>query len=88
MLASPAHYVKANAPPILIVQGTADTTVPESQSAELNRKLSASGDQTQLILVQNMGHMFAQAGSQPIDPSFTQIAADMVSWFERYRAES
>ena len=38
VLASPAHYVKANAPPILIVQGTADTTVPESQSAELYRE--------------------------------------------------
>ena len=88
VLASPVHYVTANAPPILIVQGTADTTVPESQSAELYRKLSASGDQTQLILVQHMGHMFAQAGSQPIDPSLTQISADMVSWFQRYRAES
>jgi acetyl esterase/lipase len=88
VLASPVHYVTANAPPILIVQGRADTTVPESQSVELYRKLSASGDQTQLILVQNMGHMFVQAGSRPIDPSLTQIAADMVSWFERYRAES
>ena len=88
VLASPVHYVTANAPPILIVQGTADTTVPESQSAELYRKLSASGDQTQLVLVQHMGHMFAQAGSQPIDPSLTQISADMVSWFQRYRVES
>ena len=88
VLASPVHYVTANAPPILIVQGTADTEVPESQSVELYRKLSASGDQTRLILVQQMGHMFAQAGSQPIDPSLTQISADMVSWFERYRAES
>jgi acetyl esterase/lipase len=83
VLASPAHYVKANAPPILIVQGTADTEVPESQSAELYRNLSAFGDQTQLILVQHMGHMFAQVGAQPIDPSLTQIAADMVSWFKR-----
>ena len=88
VLGSPTHYAKAHAPPILIVQGTADTTVPESQSAELYRKLSASGDQTQLVLVQHMGHMFAQAGSQPIDPSLTQISADMVSWFQRYRAES
>jgi acetyl esterase/lipase len=88
VLASPAHYVKANAPPILIVQGTADTTVPQSQSAELYRKLSAAGDHTQLILVQHMGHMFAQVGSQPIDPGMTRIAADMVSWFQRYGAES
>ena len=88
VLASPTRYVKSNAPPILIVQGTADTTVPKSQSVELYDRLSAFGDQTQLILVHNMGHMFAQVGFQPIDPSLTQIAEDTVSWFERYRAES
>jgi acetyl esterase/lipase len=86
VLASPVHYVKADAPPILIVQGTADTKVPASQSAELYRKLGASGDQTQLLLVQHMGHMFAQVGSQPINPSLTQIAADMVSWFQQHGA--
>jgi acetyl esterase/lipase len=88
VLASPVHYVKADAPPILIVQGTADTTVPQSQSAELYRKLSASGDQTQLVLVQHMGHMFARVGSQPIDPGLTQIAADMVNWFKQHGAGS
>jgi acetyl esterase/lipase len=88
VLASPTHYVKANAPPILIVQGTADTEVPESQSVQLSQKLRAVGDQTQLILVHNMGHMFAQVGSKPIDPSIGQIADDMVSWFQRYRAGS
>jgi acetyl esterase/lipase len=88
VLASPAHYVRANAPPILIVQGTADTKVPESQSAELYRKLSAVGNQTQLVLVHHMGHMFAQVGSRPIDPGLTQIAADMVRWFQHYGAES
>ena len=88
VLASPVRYVKADAPPILIVQGTADTTVPQTQSAELYRKLSASGDQTQLVLVQHMGHMFAQVGSQPIDPGLTQIAADMVNWFKQHGAGS
>ena len=86
VLASPAHYVKANAPPILIVQGTADVKVPASQSAELYQKLSAYGDQTQLVLVHHMGHMFAQVDPQPIGQSLTQIAADMVSWFKRYGA--
>ena len=88
VLASPAHYVRANAPPILIVQGAADSTVPEAQSAELYRKLNAAGDQTRLVLVDHMGHMFAQVGSRPIDPGLTQLAADMVRWFQRYGAES
>jgi acetyl esterase/lipase len=82
VLASPTHYARANTPPIMIVQGAEDTTVPVSQSVELYQKLSAFGDRTQFLLVSNMGHMFAQVGPQPIDPSFTQIAADTASWFE------
>jgi acetyl esterase/lipase len=85
MIASPSHYVTANAPPILIIQGVDDTNVPESQSIQLYNELTAAGDKTQLILVQNMGHMFIQVGPEPINPSLAQIAQDMVSFFEKYR---
>jgi len=85
VLASPTHFVAASSPPILIVQGVEDTTVHESQAIELYRDLRAAGDETQLVLVQNMGHMFAQVGSQPLDPSLRQIAQDMVSFFEQSR---
>jgi acetyl esterase/lipase len=84
VLASPTHFVVAHAPPILIVQGVDDTTVIASQSAELYSDLRAVGDQTQIVSVQNMGHMFVQVGSRPIDPSLGQIAQDMVNFFDRY----
>src|SRR5208283_6228950 len=84
-LASPVHFVIANSPPILIVQGINDTKVLQSQAIELCNDLSAAGDQTQLILVHNMGHMFIQVGPEPINPSLAQIAQDMVSFFEKYR---
>ena len=84
VLASPTHFITADSPPIMIIQGVNDTNVPESQSIQLYEKLTAAGDQTQLILVQNMGHMFVQAGSEPISPSLGQIAQDMVSFFGRY----
>jgi len=51
VLASPTHFVTANSPAFLIVQGINDTTVPESQSVQLYHELIAAGDQTQLILV-------------------------------------
>jgi acetyl esterase/lipase len=85
VLASPTHFVTANSLPILIIQGVNDTTVPESQSIQLYNELTAAGDQTQLILVHNMGHMFMQVGSEPITPSLAQIAQDMVSYFDRYK---
>jgi acetyl esterase/lipase len=85
LLASPVHFVAVSSPPILIVQGVNDTKVLESQAIELNKDLKTAGDQTQLVLVRNMGHMFEQAGSKPLDPSLRQIAQDMVSFFGKYR---
>jgi len=85
VLASPTHYVVANSPPILIVQGVRDPLVSQSQSIELYRDLKAAGDQTQLLLVQNMGHMFVQVGPKPLDPSFRQIAQALVRFFDNAR---
>jgi len=85
VLASPVHFVAANSPPILIVQGVNDTKVLESQAIELYKDLKAAGDQTQLVLVANMGHMFVQTGPQPIYPTLRQIAQDMVRFFNNYR---
>jgi len=84
-LASPTHFVVPNAPPILLVQGVNDTTVLKSQSIELYRDLKAAGDQTQLVLVQNMGHMFVQVGPKPLDPSLRRIGDDIVSFFDDER---
>jgi acetyl esterase/lipase len=85
VLASPTHFVAPNSPPILLVQGADDTKVLKSQSIELYRDLKAAGDQTQLVLVQNMGHMFTQVGPKPLDPSLRQIAKDIVSFFDNER---
>jgi len=86
VLASPTHYVASNSSPILIIQGVNDTSVPESQSVTLHDQLVAAGDQTQLILVQSMGHMFAQVGSNPMSPSPLQIGQDIANFFGEYRA--
>jgi acetyl esterase/lipase len=85
LLASPTHFVAPNAPPILLVQGADDTKVFKSQAIELYNDLKAAGDQAQLVMVQNMGHMFAQVGPEPISPSLQQIAKDMTSFFDQER---
>jgi acetyl esterase/lipase len=82
VLASPTHFVVPNSPPILLVQGVDDTKVLKSQSMELYRDLKGAGDQTQLVLVQNMGHMFMQVGSRPLDPGLRLIGQDMVRYFD------
>lgn len=83
--ASPTHFVVADSPPVLIVQGVQDSKVLESQSIELYRDLRAKGDRAQLVLVQHMGHMFEQVGSEPLEPGLGQIAADVTTFFSRSR---
>jgi len=82
VLASPTHFVAPNSPPILLIQGVDDTKVLQSQSLELYRDLEAAGDHPQLVLVQNMGHMFVQVGPKPIDPSLRQMGNDIVNFFD------
>ncbi len=83
--ASPTYYVAPHAPPMLLVQGVDDPIVHESQSTELYQDLESAGDPSQLLLVQNMGHMFMQVGSNPIDPGLQTIAQDVVHFFDNAR---
>jgi acetyl esterase/lipase len=83
--ASPIYYVVPHAPPILLVQGVDDPIVHASQSMELYQDLKSAGDPAQLLLVQNMGHMFMQVGSNPIDPRLPTIARDVVRFFDNAR---
>jgi acetyl esterase/lipase len=83
--ASPTNYVVPNAPPIMVVQGEQDQAVPAAQSIELFMDLGTVGDQSQIVLVHHMGHLFVQVGPKPISPSLHQIGEDMVDFFNQYR---
>ena len=72
-LASPVNYIGTNEPPFLIFQGNKDTTVPPYQSYVLYNSLIEHGNNATLIIVNNSGHSFSQAGPHPINPSIPQI---------------
>lgn len=48
---SPVTYVNKNTPPVFIVHGDADPTVPYQQSVDLNKKLQDVGVKTKFISV-------------------------------------
>ena len=56
--ASPITYVFKEAPAILIVHGTADATVPLSQSQALDAALTRAGAEHQLVIVPGAPHTF------------------------------
>lgn len=53
---SPISYVTKNSPPIFIVHGNADPTVPYKQSLDLYKKLQDLGVKSQFITVEGGGH--------------------------------
>lgn len=53
---SPIHYVDKDSPPVFIVHGDADPTVPYQQSVELYKKLKEAGVKTEFITVEGGLH--------------------------------
>jgi len=56
--ASPVTYARKDAPPLLIVHGTADTVVPATQSQALDEALTKVGAAHDLVLVPDAPHTF------------------------------
>ena len=59
--ASPLSFVRADAPPILLMHGDADDMVPPDQSVRLASALRAVGAPVELDLVPGARHMWADA---------------------------
>jgi len=73
--ASPVTYVNVLSPPIYIVQGMKDTTVPVSQSQELADALQAAGVPHQLVVIPKAAHGF-MLGLR------SERMAQLVSWLK------
>ena len=83
--ASPAYFVKAGDPPVLIVHGAADKLVPVAQSTDFDAALTQAGVEHQLILVKNGNHGFKpNPPGSTIDPSLAQISADVYTFFDAH----
>jgi acetyl esterase/lipase len=54
--ASPITYVSAEDPPVLIVHGATDDTVPSKQAVEFAATLKAASVDTTLVVLANVGH--------------------------------
>lgn len=79
--ASPASFVRADLPPILLIHGDADDTVPLATSENFHKALNAAGANVELKVYPGAGHaglLFdALAQEKP------QLIEDMVKLFAR-----
>ncbi len=78
MNASPVHYVKAGAPPFLLIHGDADELVPYANAEALRGLLEKVGVPVRVITVKGGTH-----GSTVMEHN-GEYAADMVRWLDQY----
>jgi acetyl esterase/lipase len=59
---SPAHHVKAGAPPTIIFHGEADTTVPYSSVVAFRDRMGKAGNRCELVGAEGQAHGFFNFG--------------------------
>jgi alpha-L-fucosidase 2 len=74
---SPIHHVRRNAPPFLLMHGTADTIVPFEQSLRMQEKLLAAGAQCDLVPIQGGGHGIRYWDRSPSQSVWRR---ELISW--------
>jgi dipeptidyl aminopeptidase/acylaminoacyl peptidase len=74
--ASPLTHVTPDAPPFLLVHGTADWLVPFAQSEQLHARLTDAGVDARLVPVEGAQHIFD--GSADLDGIVARSVAYLV----------
>jgi alpha-L-fucosidase 2 len=75
---SPINYVKAGLPPFLLIHGTADQSVPYSQSINFQARLKQAGVPCQLITIQGAPHNIGTW--EKLDPQYIN---KMIAWIQQ-----
>jgi len=76
--ASPLHQGSKDDPPMLIMHGTADTTVPLEQSKLLDAALEKAGVKHELVIVEGAPHTFH------LQPKQRDLRPVVLGFFDRY----
>jgi acetyl esterase/lipase len=76
--ASPVTYASNDDPPTLILHGTADTTVPMSQSQLLHEALRKAGVSAKLVIVKDAPHSFH------LQPTQRDLRPLVIEFFDKH----
>ena len=75
---SPLHHVRPGLPPVLLLHGDADKTVPIQQSVDFQARLRAAGVPCELLVIPGAGH--GLLNWETFSPDYT---LRMVDWLRR-----
>ena len=77
---SPVTYLTAQSPPLLMIQGDKDTTIPVKQAYRMEEALKTIKAPVEIEIVKNAGHNWRSVGA-PIKPTREEIVAQTIEFF-------
>ena len=83
---SPINYLKKDSPPLLMIQGDSDTTIPVKHAYYMQKKAEELEAPVEILIVKNAGHNWRKVGAD-IDPSRAEIEAKTVRFFVEHPKE-
>jgi acetyl esterase/lipase len=77
---SPINYLKKGSPPLLMIQGDKDTTIPVKHAYYMQEKAEAIGAPVEIMIIKNAGHNWRKVEAE-IDPTRETIIERTVKFF-------
>jgi len=85
---SPINYLKEDSPPLLMIQGDGDTTIPVHHAHYMKKKADELGAPVEILIVKHAGHNWRKAdGTTPIEPTVPVIVERTVEFLVGYLDE-
>jgi acetyl esterase/lipase len=82
--ASPVTYVDKSDPPMLLIAGDKDQTVPYQQSVEMNDRLKAAGVTSELIIIPDVDHSFIGKTPASTTDATQKAVAATIGFFDKH----
>jgi acetyl esterase/lipase len=80
---SPVNYLKADSPPLLMVQGDKDTTIPVHHARYMKERAAAVKAPVEILNVENSAHNWKEAGGA-LRPSLDEIVAKTAAFLKEH----
>tara|TARA_R110002072_G_scaffold302615_1_gene486850 strand:- start:139569 stop:140708 length:1140 start_codon:yes stop_codon:yes gene_type:complete len=77
---SPIQYLRHDSPPLLMIQGDKDTTIPVKHAYYMKQKADAAKAPVEIMIIKNAGHNWRKVDAD-IDPSREAIVERTVQFF-------
>ncbi|MDB2685670.1 alpha/beta hydrolase fold domain-containing protein [Mariniblastus sp.] len=81
---SPINYLSAESPPLLMIQGDKDTTIPVKHAYYMAEKAKSVKAPVQTMIIKNSGHNWRKVDAD-IDPSRDEIIDRTVEFFVKHK---